>query len=377
MSECYNCKKSIASAFKIDSSYTTINVIVGTSIDKLTTVYNISKFLCYICRASLIYTVNDAIKSRTLHNPSKISRMCISKETCDKLRKCPNGKTRVNMLYDILHKNKHVQYIGFSKMGLETIPKLNNLHLLTKINLSHNNLGVMPNMRELESLKVLDLSYNYIENVNGYVPYSLNWLNLKNNKIKYFEKPALTYHNLKYLNVSNNKLDKLPDDLSKSYVNLEELYFCGIRHIPDLGLYTELKKIVINENNYNIPDGVNKLNFKNLTNLEHVYIYMWVKDLQMINLGNAILLSSIKIRGKYSYDIFLDCGNVKNIDINKIYYGPVDVVKHLDSILNDNNLKLTNLNAINYHKELDCKEINDLLIKYEAPSDIMRMVSDN
>ena len=76
-------------------------------------------------------------------------------------------------------------FLDLSNIDLKSIPELNSLPNLRKLNLSKNHITQIENLDGLTRLFELDLSDNNIEEINNISKlYGLSTLNLTNNQIK-------------------------------------------------------------------------------------------------------------------------------------------------------------------------------------------------
>lgn len=113
----------------------------------------------------------------------------------------------------------HVQTIDLSHNYIGSVSQhvFQGLSSLKELRMNHNLLQIVPNMDSLNSLRCLDLSNNYIEEVTGlnYLRFveTLEWLDLSNNRIKVLP-TMLIYHKKPFewnLLLKNNSIMNIDD----------------------------------------------------------------------------------------------------------------------------------------------------------------------
>lgn len=121
-------------------------------------------------------------------------------------------------ILDVAH--NHIQSISFV-----------NCSMLTKVNLSHNNLTFIQNMTSLSNMKILDLFFNCISNfeINSFSSMtSLEVLNLRQTCFKSLDYGTFSYQNkLRVLDISFNNLHSIDLMLLSTQVSLEDLFIDG------------------------------------------------------------------------------------------------------------------------------------------------------
>ena len=115
-----------------------------------------------------------------------------------------NHKNLVNI--PIIEKNKNIQIIYLNSNKITKISNLSHLNNLKELFLQNNKITVIENLPT--SLKKLDISNNYINNLNGIESLLyLEWINLENNNIQQIT-PIIKLNNLIELYCSNNLINK-------------------------------------------------------------------------------------------------------------------------------------------------------------------------
>ncbi|KEI07486.1 NEAT domain-containing protein [Clostridium botulinum] len=254
--------------------------------------------------------------------------------------------------------------------------------------------------------------------------YPYDTIELNDSKLKNISRLKNLGKNIKFLNLSCNKIEKLDQELFKNMINLETLYLQAneIKELPS-GLFdslTKLKELKLSTNKLTtLPEGIfdnltsleeldldkNKLNFlpkdifKNLTSLKNIGMnennlteipedFKYLKSLEGIYMASNSIekipaflsklpnLKRIYISNNLIYDVSDEFfNNIKNIKVlnvkdNLITKVPNNI-KDLLSESSSNNLMLNNLKTIPDFSEDEVKDlypqknITDLTLKAE------------
>lgn len=163
---------------------------------------------------------------------------------CHQLKTLPRNTSQLNSVC--------VLDLSFNK--LESVPDvLSELHHLHQLHLQHNHIASVPTSlgQHLGSLRVLNLQHNKLSALPAGVCscISLEILNVEGNKIHNFSEDVEKLVTLKQLHASCNALEFLPAALCK-LGNLEELYLSSnsIQHISDISGMRSLKQLHLANN---------------------------------------------------------------------------------------------------------------------------------
>lgn len=199
----------------------------------------------------------------------------------------------------------------------------NSLTSLRYLNISNNFLRTLPYgiIIKLESLKILDLSYNLLKNVN-LRDSTVNRIDISNNLLKKFDvchMPSASHINLRHNHIQNiecsnsSKLVEL--DLSENNLtNLNWLEFDGLSRLRLLNLSSnsirhltrgsknliDLQELDLSRNSFTVVDGGDLSAFSNLTRLHLNYLarlesvsLAGLIELRYLSLTNCPLLAHI------------------------------------------------------------------------------------
>jgi len=147
----------------------------------------------------------------------------------------------------------------------------------------------------LPQLKVLNLSYNQIQNLPVEIEQLVNLekLILNNNRIQSLPKQVFTLKNLKNLSIAENKLTSLPDNIGE-LTSLEELDLSSNQTLslqqafPIIGKSKSLKKLYL-FGIYNFPKEI-----ESLRTLRELYVSDDINIQQRSFLDQTLLGTDVK-----------------------------------------------------------------------------------
>lgn len=272
-----------------------------------------------------------------------------------------------------LDENGDLANMDLSNSYLKSIKPLKSLTKLQTLNLSNNNFNLklqvleLSELNEIKTLHKLNLSNNYIYNLDSLKPNSnIEKLNLADNQLKSL-RFLNNFPNLDSLDMSRNQLVSL-----NTLPKCDKLVTLNLRGNPlnDIGKLNQLKNLEvlnlsgINQNVWQLPkmnnlvelrmSGSQKL-VKNLNQNDVMYKRLQLLDISQNNLGSlavllhkdstiapnlsSLIVSSNKIMGLYGIDRF------KELTYLDLAYNQVYSLKELENLVQLKNLYLNN-NAI-------------------------------
>lgn len=141
-------------------------------------------------------------------------------------------------------KNGGFNYLDLSRLNLEKMPKLtgytyyDQLIKIKYLFLNDNNLTECgPRLNDFESLEVLDISHNKIENIT-YLPLTLTEFICHNNELQILQ----SHDKIKILDCMNNKIQTIG-----TYPNLKDL-ICINNNLKILQSYPSVERIICKQN---------------------------------------------------------------------------------------------------------------------------------
>lgn len=197
----------------------------------------------------------DNIKENTFLDLNRLQSLNLS---YNKLNSLPTSLGRLINL-----KVLNISGNPFNEIKLRLVEKLKSLETLSMRNTSRENQN-MPNLSSLTNLVELDLSCNKLTRVPDDITWcsKLKRLNISENRLeKLPERFGDSFLSLESLNISDNKLNELPNSLCKMcnlkrlYINDNMLNFEGIP--PAIGKLRQLEILMAARNNLElIPESI-------------------------------------------------------------------------------------------------------------------------
>jgi Leucine-rich repeat (LRR) protein len=201
-----------------------------------------------------------------------------------------------------LYKCKNNNYLSLDLCGLDLFyipniknhPDYENIIKIEHLFLNSNNISTIfdNDIKQFKYLKVLDIGYNNLTNIN-HLPNSLNELVCRNNYLI----NICELNNLIKLDCSFNKIDYL-----NNYDKLEILD-CSYTYIKKIN-FKKLKKICCNDSRINDISGCNSIEQIEMINscINKLYYYDNLKKIIFSNNDNFLISKKYKIKNKDEYD---------------------------------------------------------------------------
>lgn len=228
----------------------------------------------------------------------------------------------------------NLRNLNLSHNGMNSIPNLHNLHSLQKIDMSSNNLTVIPsNLSGLSNLTNMDFGYNRIIDIPDSIRSitKLITLDLAHNQITELPDGIGSLFYLNRLNLSENLISYLPHSCNK-FLFLESLRMDGnqLHQIPDcIQYYRRLFELDLSNNMIQrIPDWINTLKNLRVLQLQNNMIQnlpfsVCELKLQTLDLGNNRIAKVPEVISNMQDLETLNLANNAFMDIpNELYYLP-------------------------------------------------------
>ena len=226
-----------------------------------------------------LYDINDNTNpnSQILHNifnnglvmkdmnikslPIEEMQNCIQKNTLNKLDFSINQINDISSLTYVLNRIESISELNLSQNLIDKFPLIIlSLPNLTTLNLSKNKLKKFPydeftstNLNDVRcSLITLDLSFNFINNFPDIIGLfqNISSINLASNSIIYIDNISnMKLLELDTLNLSDNKIERLPNKLYKNMPKLKS-FLMGNNNLRDIPSDICLMKSLTNVNFY-------------------------------------------------------------------------------------------------------------------------------
>lgn len=194
------------------------------------------------------------------------------------------GPTLPFLVSRALKSYKNLESLELSKNQIESFENFENA-CVEKVNLLQNRFKELPDnfFSKFPNLKTLHFDFNFLRTLQNQSSSSLTTLTMSLNCIEVIDASSLNFAQLTFLDLSKNKITKVPNNLSKSFPKLENLNLSNnfISEIPENddsnSVFPETLKVLDLSNNLldkitnsitNLPNLVN-LNVENnkITNL--------------------------------------------------------------------------------------------------------------
>ena len=325
---------------------------------------------------------NDNLNNKIMHNifnnglimkemninniPVEEMQNCIQKNSLNKIDFSSNQIKGINNLTYVLNRIESITELNLSKNLIETFPLIIlSLPNLSILNLSKNKINKFPydeftstNLSQIKSnITFLDISFNFLNKFPDVIGLfqNISEINLASNNIISIDNILnMKLFELDVLNLSDNKIDKLPNKLYKVIPKLKS-FLCSNNNLRDIPSDICLLKNLNNINFYG--NQIRRLRNEALTSatalisyLRKIHVFDDEDKMNDANINNNIN-NNINVNNNFQQNQINNFGNNINNNRQKSGYKNMDMPSYHNThgydIQNQNQFKVRN-NNYNY-----------------------------